>query len=265
MERRRAIITMVQRQGDLTVEEACRVLGISPATARRDFAILANRGAVQKTWGGLRKSTGTESAANDMLPSSVRESLHPREKERIARAACDDIADGDVLVIDGGTTTLCMAPHLANRPVRIITNSILIAHRIDSLRSRPNGAEVFLTGGFLYPGSGLLVGPEAVQSLNRYHAEWAFLSVGGLDCEGGTNTNHLVVESERKMISMAEKVIVLSDSSKWNSKEMVRAFRWSEVDRFVTDTSPPTNCKLPGNILVHTVPALPLSGPTTLC
>jgi len=139
------------------------------------------------------------------------------------------------LVIDGGTTTLCMAPHLANRPVRILTNSILIAHRIDSLRSVTGGAEVFLTGGFLYPGSGLLVGPEAVQSLSQYHARWAFLSVGGLDAEGGTNTNHMVVESERAMIRVAESIVVVADSSKWKRREMVRAFTWSEADILITD------------------------------
>lgn len=257
MERQRAIIALVDRQGDLTVDEACRVLGISPATVRRDFVELVNRGAVDKTWGGLRRSSGAESATNEMLPSSVRESLHPREKERIARKACEFIADGDVLFIDGGTTTLCMAPHLANRPVRILTNSILIAHRIDSLRSSPNGAEVFLTGGFLYPGSGLLVGPEAVQSLAQYHARWAFLSVGGLDHEGGTNTNHLVVESERKMISMAEQVVVVADTSKWGRKEMVRAFSWDEVDCFITDANPPAASGVPETVVV-------LDGPTTL-
>ena len=236
MERHRAIIALVERQGDLTVDEACRILGISEATVRRDFVELAERRAVEKTWGGVRSSS--ESASADMVPSGVRESLHPQEKERIARKACELIEDGDVLVIDGGTTTLCMAPHLANRPLRILTNSILIAHRIDRLRSNPNGAEVFLTGGFLYPGSGLLVGPEALQSILKYHARWAFLSVGGLDAQGATNTNQLVVESEQAILSVAESAVVLADSSKWNRKEMVRAFSWDEVDSFVTDTLP---------------------------
>ncbi len=250
MERHRAILAMVERQGDLTVDEACRVLGISPATARRDFVELVGRGVVEKTWGGLRRLSGSEIAGSEMLPIDVRESLHPREKERIARRACELIKDGDVLVIDGGTTTLAMAPHLANRPVRILTNSILIAHRIDSLRSHPKGAEVFLTGGFLYPGSGLLVGPGAIQSLSQYHARWAFVSVGGLDKHGGTNTNHLVVESERQMIALAEKVVVLADSSKWERREMVRAFSWDEVDYFVTDTSPPELKELCGEVLL---------------
>ena len=228
-------MALVERQGDLTVEEACRTLAVSPATARRDFVRLAARKHVQKTWGGIRRSGNVPtSPGTDMLPSGLRETLHAVEKERIAREACKCIQDGDVLVIDGGTTTLCMAPFLANRPVRILTNSILIAHRIDTLRTVPGGAEVFLTGGFLYPGSGLLVGPEAVQSFSQYHARWAFLSTGGLDAEGATNTNQLVVESERTILNMSDSVVVLADSSKWGRKEMVRAFSWDEVDILIT-------------------------------
>ena len=160
------------------------------------------------------------------------------QKERIASAAATLIKDGDVLVIDGGTTTLCLAAHLANRRVRILTNSLLIAHRIDRLRTAPGGAEVFLTGGFLYPGSGLLVGPQAVANIAGYHARLAFISVGGLDEHGSTNTNQLVVESERAMIRAAERTVVLADSTKWSRRDMVRACDWKEISVLVTDVSP---------------------------
>lgn len=238
LERHRAILSLVERQGDLTVEEACRTLAISPATARRDFSELAARSLVLKTWGGI-KNLSTHASNSEMLPSKLRESINSPEKERIARKGCELVQDGDVLFIDGGTTTLGMAPLLANRPVRILTNSILIAHRIDALRSVDQGAEVFLTGGFLYPRSGLLVGPKAVQSLAQYNARWTFLSVGGLDALGATNTNHLVVESERTMIQMARSTVVLADSFKWKRQEMVRAFEWTEVTDLITDQPPP--------------------------
>jgi DeoR/GlpR family transcriptional regulator of sugar metabolism len=180
-------------------------------------------------------------AVGDMLPSNLRESLNAGQKERIGRAACALVQDGDVLTIDGGTTTLCMAPHLANRRVRILTNSLLIAHRIDHLRTARDGAEVFLTGGLLYPGSGLLVGPQAVDNLAQSHASWAFLSVGGLDAEGATNTNQLVVESERAMMRMARRTVMLADSSKWGRREMVRMCAWREVAMLLTDAGPPAD------------------------
>ena len=240
LERQRAIFALVERQGDLTLEEACRSFGISPATARRDFTEIGLRGAAEKTWGGLRRISVVPSTG-DMVPSEQRETAQAAEKARIARAAAALVADGDVLLIDGGTTTLALAEHLANRRVRILTNSLLIAHRIDRLRESSEGAEVFLTGGFLYPRSGLLVGPQAVANLADYHARWAFLSCGGLDAEGATNTNQLVAESERAMIRAADQAVVLADASKWNRRDMVRAFAWGEVAMLVTDADVPVS------------------------
>ncbi len=247
LERQRAILSLLERQGDLTLEEACKAFFISPATARRDFVEIATRGLAEKTWGGLKRLPSQ--IGGDMVPSAQREVLNTAQKECIARAACALVADGDALMIDGGTTTLHMAAYLANRRVRILTNSLLIAHRIDRLRTANDGAEVFLTGGFLYPCSGLIVGPQAVENLAQYHARWAFLSCGGLDAEGATNTNQLVVESERAMIRAAARSVVLADSSKWSQRDMVRAFSWSEIDALVTERVP--ELRLPDEIEVH--------------
>ncbi|CAM3098329.1 DeoR/GlpR family DNA-binding transcription regulator [Rariglobus hedericola] len=241
LERQRALIALVERQGDLTLEEACRSFAISPATVRRDFTEIVARGAAEKTWGGLRKNTSGPAVSDDMVPSGLRETLNVALKERIARAASALVQDGDVLAIDGGTTTLCMAPHLANRPVRIITNSLLIAHRIDRLRTTREGAEVFLTGGLLYPGSGSLLGPQTVDNLGQYHTRWAFLSCGGLDAEGTTNTNQLVAEAERAMIRMTTQAIVLADSTKWSKRDMVRVCGWKEISLLVTDAPLPAD------------------------
>lgn len=239
LERQRAIISLVERQGDLTLEEACRSYAISPATARRDFTEIVARGAAEKTWGGLRKNSSAGPVGGDMVPSALREPLNATLKESIARSACELVSDGDVLAIDGGTTTLYMAPYLANRRVRILTNSLLIAYRIDRLRTSPDGAEVFMTGGLLYPASGLLVGPQAVENLGHYHTQWAFLSCGGFDEHGITNTNQLVVESERAMLRMSERAVVLADSSKWRRRDMVRTCAWEEISLLVTDCPPP--------------------------
>jgi len=65
-----------------------------------------------------------------------------------------------------------------------------------------------------------------VENLGHYHTQWAFLSCGGLDPEGTTNTNQLVVESERAMIRMTERTIVLADSTKWGKRDMVRTCGW---------------------------------------
>lgn len=234
--RSRKILSLLRSRQELTVEEVCQAFQISQATVRRDFVALVEEGKAEKTWGGLRALDANTSA---MMPSGLRENIHSAEKQRIAEKAATLCEDGDIIFVDGGTTTLQMARWLATRPLRIVTNSLLVAHEIDRLRSGPRGAEVFLTGGYLYPGSGLLVGPEAIENLKRYRASTAFLSVGGLNEEGATNNHHLVVEIERIMISRATRAVVLADVSKFGRHELVPEFTWQEVHTLITDAAPP--------------------------
>jgi len=236
--RQRHILDLLEEAGDLSVQEVCRRFSLSPATVRRDFSTLSRQGRVLKSWGGIRSAAAVGYAGNEMLPSFLRDTKNPEAKEAIAREAASLVADGDVVAVDGGTTTLRLARYLANRPVRIVTNSILIAHRIEALRSGVGGAEIFLTGGLVYPSSGLLVGPQAVANLQQYHSNWAFLSAGGLDAGGATNTNQLVVECERAMIQNCRHAVLLADRTKWGCRDMVRLCSWQELDILVTDAEP---------------------------
>jgi DeoR/GlpR family transcriptional regulator of sugar metabolism len=236
--RKREILELLEQYGELSVSEVCSRLSISPATARRAFARIAAEDHAKKTWGGIKRLGRGKNLGSDIVPSNLREQLNADAKEAIARQAAQLVKDGDVVAIDGGTTTLHLAPYLANRPVRIVTNSILIAYRIEQLRNGANGAEVFLTGGFVYPGSGALLGPQAVANLREYHSRWAFLSVGGLDQEGATNTNQLVVESERAMMAHTDNAIILADHSKWGRRDMVRQCKWNEISRIITNQKP---------------------------
>jgi len=236
--RSREILELLDEIGQLSVTDVCTRLALSPATARRAFAKLAAEGLAEKVWGGLMRRHQSSAPGDDMVPSTRREKLNAEAKETIARHAALLVKDGDVVAIDGGTTTLRLSSYLANRPIRILTNSILVAHRIEQLRNGARSAEVFLTGGFVYPGSGLLVGPQAVANLREYHSRWAFLSVGGLDARGATNTNQLVVESERAMIEQTENAVILADHSKWDHCDMIRQCDWSEISCLITDQKP---------------------------
>lgn len=225
------ILNRLDEVSELTVEEACQLLDVSPATIRRDFNLLTTNNKVEKTWGGIAK-TGL---LNDMKPVQFRQTQNIREKKAIAEKATSLISDGDVIIIDGGTTTLEMAPLIANRKIRVITNSLLIAHKIHEKRSGWTGAEVFLSGGFLYPDSGLFVGPEANKNLKQYHARYAFLSVGGIEKGIITNSNQMVVETERTMMSQSDQVVILADKSKFGNKAMVRLCGPEEVDVIITN------------------------------
>ncbi len=220
---------------DLDVSQACEVFQVSPATIRRDFNILLEDAEIEKTWGGI--SLKPQAIPPDELTSSTyRKTLHSEEKRKIAEKAASLVKDGDVILVDGGTTTYYMTKYLATKNIRVITNSILIAHKIDIDRqAKFGGAEVFITGGFIYHNSGLLIGPQAIDNIKQYHANVAFLSVGGIESHAATNSNQLIVETERTMIEQSEKVVMLADSSKFGKKSMVKMCDIQEIDIIVTE------------------------------
>ena len=229
------ILNHLEETQDLTVERACALLEASPATVRRDFAQLVDTEKVQKVWGGISR---VESGERER-PLLFRQTHYVEEKKAIAQEAVRLIQEGDVVMIDGGTTTLEMATLLVGKRVRIITNSLLIANKFYTEQNGWPATELFITGGLLYPDSGLLVGPEAKKTIAQYHAHWAFLSCGGIDAEGVHNTNQLVVEIEQEMIRQCSKVVVLADHSKFGVKSMSTLCDFQSVDIIITDKKAP--------------------------
>lgn len=233
--RQKLILDFLQNHDELIVEEACKLFDASPATIRRDFIELVKSKKVKKTWGGIIKNSISDTEDNSFLKAPDLNDPLEETKKKIAEKAASFVKDGDVIIIDGGTTTFYMASFLANKKIRVITNSIIIAYQIDKDKKEKQGAEVILTGGILYPESGLLVGPQANINIKQYNANWAFLSCGAFDEEGPSNSNQLVVETEQTIISQCKNVVLLADSSKYGKRHMCKLCGWDEIDFLVTN------------------------------
>ncbi len=229
--RHEQILRLLAETGTLTVSHAVKSLGASMATVRRDFNDLATANLVERERGGIRLASNGQ-----MLPFSIREVRQASAKLAIARKAVSLLSAGDVLFVDGGTTTLQLASCLPPIPLRIITNSLGLAGAIEGNPMSQGRWEVFLTGGYLFPSSGLLVGPRAQAGLEHYHADWAMLSASGLNEDGVFNDNEHVVETERVMIAHADKVAILADHTKIGRHAMCHIAKLDEFDYLVTNT-----------------------------
>ncbi len=231
--RQRKLIDTLTVRRFLRLEEAIALTGSSLATIRRDFLALAQAGLAQRFRGGIRLPQ-----SDTMLPFALRNSLYSEAKQRLAQRAAGLLRAGDVVFIDGGTTTAHLATCLPAVPLRILTSSVRLAAMLDEHCRRPD-LDIYLTGGRLYPHSGLLVGPSAAASVDEYRAHWAFLSVGGLTADGLFNTTDSVVETERRMIAHAEKVVVIADHSKIGRTAMCRVCGIEAVDNLITEGTAP--------------------------
>ena len=213
-ERRRAILELLQTDGRVLVGDLSRRFRTSLITIRKDLEFLHHEGQLERTHGGaLPKKTG---ALKDS-PLQEKERLHRQEKVRIAAAAAHMIRQGQVIILDSGTTTTAIARACRHfKSLTIITNATNIAAE---LADTP--VEVILTGGVLRQNSYSLVGPLAEESLRKLSADLLFLGVDGFDVHYGLTTpNLLEARVNRAMAESARWTVVVCDSSKFGKRSL---------------------------------------------
>ncbi|MES2569162.1 MAG: DeoR/GlpR family DNA-binding transcription regulator [Verrucomicrobiota bacterium] len=232
--RQRQILELLQRDSELSVDQACEWLHASPATIRREFVELAREARVEKTWGGIRLLPGEPTRATPPAFAS-RLVVEAMAKKAIARAAADLLSEGDVVMIGGGTTTLQLAEFIALKRLRIVTNSLAMAQALDQWKGSHRGAEIHLAGGLLQPESGFVAGSQTEAFIRQYHASWAFLGAAGIDETAATNYNEAVLASERLMIAQSARVAILADHTKLGRKAMCLLCPLEGIDYLVTD------------------------------
>lgn len=236
LERHERILQLVSERGMIYLQRAAETTGASLPTLRRDFSELAASGAVERIRGGIRSSK-----KEGNIPFNLREVQHSDAKSAIARKACALLRSGDVVFVDGGTTTYHICFHLPRTPLRIITNSLRLSAYLDSATNVYPDWEIYLTGGKIQYGSNMLTGPGTLHSLDFYHADWAFLSVGGITSDGLYNTSEVIVETERRMIDRCDRAVILADQSKSGKRAMCRVCGLGRIDRLITNPPPGTS------------------------
>ena len=139
------------------------------------------------------------------------------------------------MILDAGTTVYHVARYLESKAPQIVTNSLPVANLFTSA----NRLEVVVSGGVIYPRLGVLVGPLAVESFRKIHADIAIMSAGGLSLEGITNSHGLLIDIQRAMIQAARKVIFCFDHTKFGRQSVLPLCDLACVDTVVTDAGAP--------------------------
>ncbi|HEX8816926.1 MAG TPA: transcriptional repressor AgaR [Terriglobales bacterium] len=228
-ERRRAILELVNRDGRVLVPELARRFHTSQVTIRKDLEVLHNARQLHRTHGGALPSR--ERALDD--PSlREKEQLHRKEKLHIADAAARMVTNGQVVILDSGTTTTAIARALRSfRDLTIITNAVNIAAELAG-----TSIEVILTGGTLRKNSFSLVGPMAEDTLRHLNADLLFLAVDGFDVQHGLTTpNLLEAKVNRVMVEVARRTVAVCDSSKFGRRSLSLIVPASAMHEVITD------------------------------
>jgi DeoR/GlpR family transcriptional regulator of sugar metabolism len=238
-ERQSLLQELIASRGMIDLETLAAELRVSQSTVRRDVDALVQRGLVTRTHGGVvwvgERDNGPSSSVRPYA-FDQRMDYQVQGKQRIARAARDLVRPGDTILLDGGTTTYYLARELVGVPLQLVTNSLPIAN----LFLNDEHVELVVVGGLLYPRYGVLLGPTAEHALESIHPKTLFFSVAGIHDGSLYNQNLLLVQSERRMMHQAQRVVLLADQSKFAQQALSRLCGLDQIDTIVTDEPPTT-------------------------
>lgn len=245
--RQRLIVAELNAGAILRTSSVARKLGVSNETVRRDIEELTERGLVSRTYGG---ATGRNVGLQPIVDE--RTALAVEERRRIATRAATLVREGDVIMIDSGSTTTFFAQALAHQAdrVTVITNSLGV---IDGLAGDTAARLILCPGDFSARERGVY-GPETIGFLSRFNVDAVFIGASGLVGEGPTDVETAACWVKRTMISRATRRVLLADSSKFERRHLEIVCSWRDLTDLVLDRPPPralTEALQQAGVVVH--------------
>ncbi|MBB3109531.1 DeoR/GlpR family transcriptional regulator of sugar metabolism [Paenibacillus phyllosphaerae] len=216
---------------EVTVNELSERLDVTGKTIREDLAKLEEKGLLLRVHGGAVLAQGDQLG---ILSPKGALSRHQSEKSAIAELALRYIEPGDIIALDGGSTTLEIARRLDNFPLTVVTNDLhIIAELV-----RKDEIRLVVPGG--YRVRNMLAGPEAVSYIQALNIRKAFIAATGVHLQYGFTiyTNDLI-DYKRAIMTASEQVFGVVDHHKLGQSALRTFASLSEVTRILTDDGCP--------------------------
>lgn len=230
-ERQKKILSLLTKQGRLSVSEIVAHFEISEATARRDLETLATQGKAQRVHGGV---IAVEQAPPE-LPILQREGEQADEKSSIGRAAAELIADGETIFLGSGTTILEAAKHLReHKNLTVITNSLPVLNALVGIKD----ITVVSLGGQLRESELSFIGHITEQALAELRVDKVIMGARGISLEHGLTNDYLPETlTDRAILKIGRTVIIAADHTKINRVATAMLAPLKAMHIFVTDSN----------------------------
>lgn len=228
-ERQNRILDALTKHEKLEVKELAQMMEVSQVTIRKDLDALTKQGLIIRNHG-----YATLNNSDDM---NNRLAYHYEMKQRIAKKVCEDIHDGETIMIESGSCCALVALEIAQskKNITIITNSAFIADYI-----RNEDIKVILLGGEYQASSQVLVGPITINNAKNFFVDKYFIGADGFSQKSGfTGKDYLRAETVREMAKQAAHVIVVTESEKFGHIGTVNLLDTNNVAKVYTDTHIP--------------------------
>lgn len=229
--RRMAILSHLDKEGEVNVSELSESLGVSSVTIRNDLQQLEKKNMLLRARGGAMKFTAPYVGYDYSLSDKQKKNL--LEKREIAKRASELVEEGNTIILDSGSTTFELAKNLDRfENLTVITNAINVANYLSNLKN----INVIVPGGILRQNSLSLVGMLAERGFRNYFCDKLFLGVDGFDINHGISTpNDDEAQMNAVMIGISRQIIVVADSTKFQRRAFAYIAGINKINTVVTD------------------------------
>lgn len=230
-ERQQIIMETLRREGKIIAADLSTAINVSEDTIRRDLRDLANAGQIQRVHGGalMRSPAGASYKERQLMSGDA--------KMAIAKAAVTLVRNRQVIILDGGTTTLEIARRLPiGLHATVVTNSPPIAV---ALADYPD-IQIVMIGGHILSSSLVTIGAAAVEAFSSIHADLCMLGICSLHPDLGISVP-VYEESlvKRIMVANSAEVVALATVDKLNTGAPYTVAPISDLTYIITEEETP--------------------------
>lgn len=229
-ERHEHICNLIRKKGAVTTSELVKKFGVSLETIRRDLLLLEKQQCLQRVHGGAVKVGGMMHFHD--LPQRMEE--NDDKKRELSHAAMEFIDDGDIIVVDAGSTAVAFAEVLKEKKneVTVITHSLDVFEILSGYKN----FNVILCGGQYLGRERAFCGELTLDMMRKIHARKAFLFVTAVSLKHGICDFQMDLYPVQKlMLDMADEVFVLADSTKFEKKALLKIDDMNPGYTYITD------------------------------
>jgi len=224
------ILSIVNENRKIEVSKLSELLDVSQVTIRKDLDILSEKGLINREHG--------YAVLNESDDINNRLAVNYNIKLKIAKSAAETVSNGETIMIESGSSCAIFAEEVAKskKDITIMSNSAFIASYIRQY----SNCKVILLGGEYQKESQVNVGPITKICAEQFYVDKLFIGIDGFSPTIGFMASDLMrAEAVKSMAASARKVIILSDSTKFDRHGLVNLFSIGDIDALYTDANIP--------------------------
>lgn len=233
-DRQRDILKLLYENRSISVRKLAEALHVSEPAIRRDLALLEKQRLCKRFYGGAKIEAN--GVSDIKVPYMVREVTMGDEKQIIAQKAASFCKIQDLVFLDSSSSAAALLPYLAAfKDMTIVTNGSMTIAKAAEYPLR-----AICTGGILHRSVCAFYGEDALNTVNKYYANWCFISCSALDNLGNIcDVNPEENQMRLAMIRQSNHTYLLCTSEKVGLRKFHRLCSIADIDGVIATVPPP--------------------------